>query len=39
MTGHYGSGVIEELNELRTSLHKITDEELRQTLALYRLML
>lgn len=38
MNKHYGRVVIEELNELKLSLRKVSDEELRQMLADYRTM-
>jgi hypothetical protein len=38
MNKHYGLAIIEELNELRMSLIKVSDEELRQMLEQYRAM-
>jgi hypothetical protein len=38
MNEHYGLAVIEELNELRMSLVKVSGEELRQMLEQYRVM-
>jgi hypothetical protein len=38
MTERYGPGVVAELEELKASTNKITDEELRQTLERLRAM-
>jgi hypothetical protein len=36
MNEYYGCGVIKELNKLRLSLRKVSDEELKQVLEQYR---
>jgi 5-methylcytosine-specific restriction endonuclease McrA len=39
MKERYGPAVIEELNELKKSFRKVTDEELRQMLGCYKTMI